>query len=468
MKKIPIFKAKVNTEDEGILCMSIVDCPANEREALLFKKESVAFKVEDEEKRLMFGLVMPADTPIYRRKGDFEYYITYEASTLAEMAEKFLSSGNYQNVDVQHNGKLVNGVNLVEWFIKDSSKGIVPKGFEDIPDGSIFATYKVENDEIWEALKSGELEGFSLAGLFELEPTDEQIIQYNKETKKKFYMSKVRKALKALLQEFMNVETDKGTIIVEDIKVGVDALDENDEPIADGEYKTEKQVIVIAEGKITEIREIEEPTEEEPKEDSAEFAAFKAQIEKFETSYNDIFRAIADAVYASGEECAYVMDAGDDFAIVDIYTEGEGDKLYRYSYTMDENGKVTLGERVEVRIKSEYVPVDAPAEEPKTEEEQPAESGDTQEFAEEEQPAEEPKTEEEQPAEEPKEDAEMEALKAEIEAMKAEIEALKTGLAAISNEPAKENVAEEFHNANISKTGNAKLDNLSRLMGISK
>ena len=42
-----------------------------------------------------------------------------------------------------------------------------PKGFEDYKDGSLFAEFKVNNDEIWEEIKKGTFKGFSLAGVFE-------------------------------------------------------------------------------------------------------------------------------------------------------------------------------------------------------------------------------------------------------------------------------------------------------------
>ena len=73
-----------------------------------------------------------------------------------------------------HNGNVIGSVNLVELFIKDSAKGIVPTYMEDVPDGSLMATYKVRDEEIWKAIKSGELNGFSLAGLFSIEKEDSE------------------------------------------------------------------------------------------------------------------------------------------------------------------------------------------------------------------------------------------------------------------------------------------------------
>jgi hypothetical protein len=54
------------------------------------------------------------------------------------------------------------------------------KGFEDVPDGSLFGSFYVENDEVWGAIKDGKLKGFSVEGLFQYEipkPTEEEILQ---------------------------------------------------------------------------------------------------------------------------------------------------------------------------------------------------------------------------------------------------------------------------------------------------
>lgn len=155
-----------------MFCVSLVDYPAVQKDFLAFNedKEILQFKVENEEKRIVTGLLMHVDTPIYRIGiSGYEYYITYDRETVQLMAEKYLLDGFSQNVDTMHDGNLVEGVNMLELYFKDTERGISPKGFEDVPDGSLFATYHVVNDEIWEKIKSGEYRGFSLAGCFEPE-----------------------------------------------------------------------------------------------------------------------------------------------------------------------------------------------------------------------------------------------------------------------------------------------------------
>lgn len=178
-KNIPIYQAIIEDEQTGMFTISLVDSPAVESNFLCFKKDHkiVNFRVENEEKRLISGVIMRADFPIYRiNEYGEEYYITFSMETIAKMAEKWLSDGLQSNVNLQHNpNNYVNDVLLKEVYFKDSEKGINPKGFEDIEEGSLFATYHVLNDDVWDSIKNGEFKGFSLEGIFNFDivPTEE-------------------------------------------------------------------------------------------------------------------------------------------------------------------------------------------------------------------------------------------------------------------------------------------------------
>ena len=167
-KGIPIYKAVVEDDEQMMYCISLVDDPATKSEWLAFKNEELLkFSVENEDKRIVRGLVMAANLPIIRRAQDGSFfYIMFDAETIRNMAQKYFKMGFQNNVDTMHNFKLESGVELVQMFIKDKANGVDPKGFEGYDDGSLFAEFKVENDEIWKAIKDGTYKGFSLAGDF--------------------------------------------------------------------------------------------------------------------------------------------------------------------------------------------------------------------------------------------------------------------------------------------------------------
>ena len=63
---------------------------------------------------------------------------------------------------------MLSGVTVVEsWIVEnpemDKSKHL---GYEDIPRGSWFVSYKVDNNTLWNKVKAGEVLGFSVEGLF--------------------------------------------------------------------------------------------------------------------------------------------------------------------------------------------------------------------------------------------------------------------------------------------------------------
>lgn len=180
-KDLPIYKAVIDDETSGMYTISLVSEPAVESNFLYFneQRKPLQFKVDNEEKRIVTGVIMRCNHPIYRIGiSGFEYYITFDKATIEKMAEKWLKEGLQGNVNLQHNpDAYVDGVLLKEVYFKDVERGINPMGFEDIEDGSLFGTYHILNDAVWESVKNGEFKGFSLEGYFntvEVEQDDKE------------------------------------------------------------------------------------------------------------------------------------------------------------------------------------------------------------------------------------------------------------------------------------------------------
>lgn len=263
----PTLYKIVITDDEytGMDAISIVKYPAVERNMLKFSKlEKQEFRAFDEERHIITGVVALADTPIYRydEKMGGEYYVIFEKEVIRQMVEKYAKSEMLNRVNLQHdNSTFQDGIYMTESYIVDRKRGIVPVEFSDIPDGSWVVSFKVENEQLWKDIKeSGELNGFSLQGMFQLEQAFSKkeltkINQYNQMKE----MSRI--ALRNLILQFTDIESDKGTITVDgEVAVG-SFVYVGDNPAEDGEYTIEGKVLVISEGKITDIRVIEEPTE---------------------------------------------------------------------------------------------------------------------------------------------------------------------------------------------------------------
>ena len=261
-QNIPTYSAIISDDNEGILVISLVDAPATETNWMCFKEqENIKFSIVNEDEHILAGVVMVADKPIYRIAPDgTEFYIVFSKDVIKRMAEKMLDDNTFNNIDIQHDGNIIphDKVKLVELFIADEAKGIKPN-YLDVPDGSLLANYKIYDEQLWQMAKSGELNGFSLEGVFTTVRYEQN--KNNKHTK----MSKIKEMLKSILVQLGEVNTDKGILTYDgNLAVGVEVKNEDGSKPADGEYKLEDdKVIVVKNGLVDEIKEIEDDVIEE-------------------------------------------------------------------------------------------------------------------------------------------------------------------------------------------------------------
>lgn len=161
---IPLYNAIIPDDECGMLKISLVDDPAvmSNFQAFDDSKKMMMYTITDEEKRLVHGVVMRADFPIYRYDSkNGEYYIMYKADVIRQMAEKYLFENRQNNVNLMHEENSdVDGVDMVQYYIKNSAKGISPEGFDEIADGSLFAEFHITNDDVWNAVKDGTYKAF--------------------------------------------------------------------------------------------------------------------------------------------------------------------------------------------------------------------------------------------------------------------------------------------------------------------
>lgn len=270
--ELPVYKIRIDMNDDitGLTAVSLVDYPAVEKDFLLFDKQELLFKADDD-KQIISGIALLADTPIYRRNEHGEFYVVFEKDTIRQLVEKYSKQGLLNVVNLQHKADtFVKDVYMIESYLIDKQRGICPVEFQDVKDGSWFVSYYVEDKQLWNEIKNGDIfNGFSVEISAHLE------MNKNNHTDS---MSKFFKLAKMLLK-LGEVKTDKETLVIEgEIEVGKPVFVEVEgepAPAPDGEYTTEDgTVVVVAEGMIAEVRT---PVEEEKPEEQTE------QLEEEET-----------------------------------------------------------------------------------------------------------------------------------------------------------------------------------------
>ena len=333
---IPVYAAVIEGEGEGMLRISLVDAPAVRSDFMKFAEERPVqmFSVADEDKRLVYGVVMRADFPILRvgPAGD-EFYMIFKADVIRRMAQKYLAEGRQNEVNLMHvDGSEVEGVEMVQFFIKDTVRGVSPEGFDGIADGSLFAEFHVTNDEVWARVKDGTFKGFSLEGVFDLEPEQDkgwinEVVEATeglfREYLPKFKnnmnnkIEKFKAALaKALAVAFGQITTDKGIIEwdgEEDLKIGDEVFTpgEDGERVRpeDGDYTVEDgKVIRVADGRVEDIIDPEaevapaetEAEEEVPNPDTPGEESAPDAVEELRKEVNELYDLVDKLIKAVG------------------------------------------------------------------------------------------------------------------------------------------------------------------------
>lgn len=171
-KDLPCFLIDIKEDDfdeSGVDFVALVDRPAIERDFIAFNKTKQLF-VTNEEQRIVSGPLMIADLQIYRNsKAEGEHYVVFNRKSIFKIVQKYFRKGFISNVNLMHDPTSEqDGIYIIESFIIDSEKGInTPKGHDKLTDGSWFASFKVDNDNVWNRIKDGTYKAFSVEGLFE-------------------------------------------------------------------------------------------------------------------------------------------------------------------------------------------------------------------------------------------------------------------------------------------------------------
>lgn len=179
VQNIPVYNITIDLNDEETMmtCISLVRDPAVERDFECFDKakQPMKFAITDAGKHCITGVAIRANALIYRYSYTMgEYYVRFTPQTIEDIVFKYSKMGLWNSVSLEHSGENITDAVMVEYFIKGNGKD--PQGFEDVEEGSLFVTYKITNDELWETIKnSNEINGFSIEILADLEPTDEVV-----------------------------------------------------------------------------------------------------------------------------------------------------------------------------------------------------------------------------------------------------------------------------------------------------
>ena len=166
-RKLKKYQVGLNSD---VLAVSFVTEPAIEELFVAMKedKEDMVY-LSTNEKHLAYGAVLVPDKEIYRNDKSGEYTITFSKESIEKMSQNYLKFKRQDNVTLQHD-EVADNVVLVESWLKadmEKDKSVALGLNPDLPIGTWFAAFKVNDVDVWERVKSGELKGFSVEAILE-------------------------------------------------------------------------------------------------------------------------------------------------------------------------------------------------------------------------------------------------------------------------------------------------------------
>lgn len=165
---LPFYELVIDdSEDTGVDFNAFVLRPAHGKPYFAFNKEQKIQYFFNEEKRIVTGVMMSANTPIYRSNPD--RFVLFKQETIRAIRTKFHKNGFSNNVNEEHNPDLkLDGVNMISSYIV-SHPSHIPSQFKamNLQNGTWIASYKIDNPMVWNKIKKGEFSGYSVEGYFD-------------------------------------------------------------------------------------------------------------------------------------------------------------------------------------------------------------------------------------------------------------------------------------------------------------
>jgi hypothetical protein len=202
--ELPIIELTLEELEQGIDATALVENPAIQRNWMAFKEhKSYEFKTHNEDKRILAGALMVADFPMYRNMNGKEFFVKFSSETIEQLADRMVLNNKLTAFNFEHDSKKeLADMHIQQFFIINTELGVnTPIGFEELPNGSLFAFVKVNNEQVWnDYVKTGIVKGFSIEGNFATkeEFSEQQIINELEQINKINNMSDALKKLNEL------------------------------------------------------------------------------------------------------------------------------------------------------------------------------------------------------------------------------------------------------------------------------
>jgi hypothetical protein len=166
MEKKKIVKCVIDEGGKlGVGAISLVEFPAIEENFIALN--AVKLASVNNERRMLYGPALIPNKYILRidKTTGEDYYIYFDAATIAKCAHLYLKKNLQHNTTLEHEFSVM-GCPVVESWIIEGEKDKAYHFGLTAPVGSWIVGVSITDDEIWNEVKEGTFKGFSIEGHF--------------------------------------------------------------------------------------------------------------------------------------------------------------------------------------------------------------------------------------------------------------------------------------------------------------
>jgi len=176
------------SQDLAIDCLSLVNSPAIEENWVFMNKAKnnlTLAKIDSEKKEIISPALIP-DKNIYRYDADTDsdFYVYFSKATVKQASQLYLKNNNHHKATLEHSERVAGVLAIESWIIENPKMDKSALYGFNLPKGTWMVKLKIENSDLWDKVKDGDLKGISIEGYFcdrlqkmsEKTPTDQEIL----------------------------------------------------------------------------------------------------------------------------------------------------------------------------------------------------------------------------------------------------------------------------------------------------
>ena len=274
-KDLPLYDITLEDFEQGMYKISLVDKPAIEENFIYFSKQSIEMFANDEKREVVGPIMIPNKEILRQSAENGYYYVRFTEDTIREIMYNYSKKGLFNEFGIQHENDTTDVVMLEIWMKESDNDKSKDYGF-DLPNGTVFVKAKIESDELFNAIKDGEINGFSIEIAANITPT-------NKEEMTEFSFAKELGKLEAQFEAMTNKFQERIEGLESENEILLSALTSFEEKFAGVEDL--KSAIEMIQKHIESMGDMAKEEDEEEKEEMAEDSKEEEEDMKEEEKY---------------------------------------------------------------------------------------------------------------------------------------------------------------------------------------